>query len=150
MIWVFSLPHQMTRAANKNDCTRLEEAKLVRKMMCVHSGSATDLTKATLTVVDQPADSLPLDGIHKFFVCHGSIYPDHDGFCRVSHEFLEVSWGWWEQPLQITLDGYDLLRVGLSMTGATICTSGIPGATLGMAALICVTNSSEEAKMGCW
>ena len=60
----------MTWPTNKNDGTRLEEAKLVCQMMCVHAGTATDLAEAALTVVNKPADPLPLDGIHKFFVGH--------------------------------------------------------------------------------
>ena len=76
----------MTCPTHKNEGTRLEEAELVRKMMCVYSRTATDSAHAAVTVVNEPADLLPMDGIHKFFVSHGSIYPARCGFCRVDHE----------------------------------------------------------------
>jgi len=78
MIRIFTLPDLMTWPTHKNDGTRLKEAELVRKMMCVKSRTATDSAHAAVTVVNEPADPLPLDGIHKFFVFHVSIYdPQH-------------------------------------------------------------------------
>lgn len=89
MIWVFTLPDQMARATHKNDVLWIEKAELVRKMMCVHSQSATDSAHAAVTVVNQPADLLPTGRIHEFFVGHGNMYSDPFDFCRVDHEILE-------------------------------------------------------------
>jgi hypothetical protein len=73
-------------------CLGIEKPELVRKVMCVHAGTTANPTFAAFSVVNKPAYLLPLDGIHEFFVGHGGIYPARCGFCRVDHEFLEVSW----------------------------------------------------------
>ena len=148
MIRIFSLPYKMTWAAYKNDHTRLEETVLVTQMMCVHAGTATEFAHAAFTVVDEPADLLPPGSIHKFFVVHRSIYAVHCGFRRVAHDFLEVSWGCWDRPLLVRLDGYEFLEGALSTTGATVSSSCISGATLAMATFICARKLAEDAKVG--
>jgi len=47
--------------------------------MCVHAGTTANPAFAAFSVVNKPADLLPLDGIHEFFVVHGSIYVPQNG-----------------------------------------------------------------------
>lgn len=118
--------------------------------MCVHAGTTANPAFAAFSVVNKPADLLPLDGIHEFFVVHGSIYPASDSFCRVVHEILEVSWRRRERPVLIGSDGYQFLEVELSTTAAApVSNNWISGATLVMAELICVRKFSEDANAGC-
>lgn len=140
----------MAGATHKNDDSWLEEAELVREMMCVDSRTATDPAHAAITVVNKQADPLPLDGIHEFFVCHGSIYPERDRFCGGGHDiFRRFMAGWWERIFLIRFDGYQFLEDALSTTEGAVVNNWTPGATSGMAALICVTKFSADAKVGC-
>lgn len=93
MIWIFPLPDQMTWPTHKNDVVGIEKSELIRKMMCVHAGTTANPAFAAFSVVNQPADLLPTGRIHEFFVGHANMYPDPFDFCRISHEFLEVSCG---------------------------------------------------------
>ena len=101
---IFTLPYKMTGPTNINDGTRLEEAELVCQMMCVHAGTATDLAEAALTVVNKPADPLPLDGIHKFFVGHALFMLPMTVFAASITKMYKLYGGWWERPSLIRSD----------------------------------------------
>ena len=68
----------MAGSAHKNYGSWFEEPELVCQMMCVHAGATANPAFSAFSVINEPADLLPTNGIHEIFVSHGSIYdPQH-------------------------------------------------------------------------